>query len=116
MRAVTKLIIATLVTTLFMAFGLQSVGASEFKKIPVPKWIEIRESIALPNRVMSVTYANGRTYMFRIKETNPRSDCNEVQLGVGDEIKIIPHSASNSYEYVLEPKPFMVSDWYAYEE
>lgn len=76
--------------------------------IPPPK--EIRSVEAQPNRMLAVTYANGRTFIFEIKETKPRFDCNEVQINQMGEIVIIPRSQSNSYQYVLG-EPILFSRW-----
>tara|TARA_B100000029_G_scaffold173778_1_gene170461 strand:- start:903 stop:1244 length:342 start_codon:yes stop_codon:yes gene_type:complete len=77
--------------------------------VPPPK--EIRSVEAQPNRMLAVTYANGRTFIFEIKEMKPRSDCNEVQVNKNTgEIKIIPPSQSNTYEYILGA-PILFSRW-----
>ena len=68
--------------------------------IPPPK--EIRSIEAQPNRMIAVTYANGRTFMFEIKDMKPRSDCNEI--------KIIARAQSNTYQYILG-SPVLFSRW-----
>lgn len=77
--------------------------------VPPPE--EIRSTETQPNRLMEVTYANGRTFIFEIKAMNLRSDCNEVQTNIHTgEIKIITRAQSNTYEYILG-SPIMFSRW-----
>jgi len=77
--------------------------------IPPPK--EIRSIEAQPNRMIAVTYANGRTFMFEIKDMKPRSDCNEIQVDQDSgEIKIIARAQSNTYQYILG-SPVLFSRW-----
>lgn len=77
--------------------------------IPPPD--EIRSTETQPNRLMLITYANGRTFAFEIKSMSPRSDCNEIQYdSKTDELKIIARGKSNSFEYILG-SPIMFSRW-----
>jgi hypothetical protein len=81
-------------------------------RLELPSPMEIRNYEPQPNSLMTITYANGRVYLFHIEEVNPRSDCNQIQYNIETKkIKIITQAVSNAYEYVLLPVPSYVSEW-----
>ena len=92
--------------------GLSFAEPKPWEKEPtIPPPQEIRSVESQPNRMMAVTYANGRTFVFEIKAMSPRSDCNEVQTDIQTgEIKIIIRAQSNTYEYILG-LPILFSRW-----
>ena len=82
----------------------------------LPPPLEIRGYHPI-NHMMSVEYANGREFLFRVITVKPRSDCNQVQFDkVKRIITIITQAPSNAYEYILEPLPVMTSEWVAWNE
>jgi hypothetical protein len=121
----TRLYKLTLIS-LSLAFGLVlasdapviSSPSSDLPERPSPSSpTEIREYDPLPSQLMRVTYANERVFLFRVKEVNPRSDCNQIQYDIASrEIKIITQAMSNAYEYILHPDPLMYSDWVMFEK
>ena len=91
--------------------GIVFADQKPWEKDPVvPPPEEIRSTKAQPNRLMEVTYANGRTFIFEIKAMKPRSDCNQIQIAENGEIKIITKAYSNTFEYILG-SPIMFSRW-----
>jgi hypothetical protein len=99
----------------FVIFPGLSFAEKPWEKEPlIPPPQEIRSTESQPNRMMAVTYANGRTFVFEIKAMNPRSECNEVQTNIQTgEIKIITRAQSNTYEYILG-SPIMFSRWFPF--
>tara|TARA_R110002020_G_scaffold52968_3_gene148518 strand:+ start:6090 stop:6437 length:348 start_codon:yes stop_codon:yes gene_type:complete len=96
--------------------GLVFADQKVWEKDPiVPPPDEIRSTKTQPNRLMEVTYANGRTFIFEIKAMNLRSDCNEIQINSTGEIKIITRAQSNTFEYILG-SPIMFSRWLRFFE
>lgn len=92
--------------------GLSFAEPKPWEKEPtIPPPQEIRSVESQPNRMMAVTYANGRTFVFEIKAMSPRSDCNAVQVDKDSgEIKILTMAQSNTYEYILG-LPILFSRW-----
>jgi hypothetical protein len=92
--------------------GLSFAEPKPWEKEPtIPPPQEIRSAESQPNRMMAVTYANGRTFVFEIKAMSLRSDCNAVQTNImTGEIKILTMAQSNTYEYILG-SPIMFSRW-----
>ena len=83
-------------------------------ELPSPSEIRDYEPI---NHMMSVEYANGRKFMFRVIKVSPRFECNQVKVDpVNRTIIIITQAVSNVYEYQLEPLPVMASEWVAWNE
>ena len=92
-----------------------SSGYPQEDKLKVPPPIEIRNFEPQPNRLMVVTYANERVFIYQIEKITPRSDCNQVKVGSNNKIIITTQSIDQSHEYVLGSFPVMVSEWIRYD-
>ena len=86
------------------------------KKIEVPSPMEIRDYHPLSNGTLIVEYANEREFLYRIVKIKPRPECNQVKVDDDGKIIIITQAPSQRYEYILEPVPFMLSEWMHYEK
>ena len=108
-------VIAFLITSYFMLTRAEAnVGMQDEKKIVVPSPMEIRNYEPQPNRLMIVTYANERVFVYRIENIIHKPECNQVSIDNKRRIKIITQAPSQAYEYILEPNPIMVSEWVRY--
>ena len=96
-----------------LSFG--SLSWAEDRKLVVPSAYEIRDYEPQPNRLMLVTYANDRIFLFRIEASNPKPECNQVKLDSRKRIIIITQAIEQAYEYVLEPLPTYIGEWAKYE-
>ena len=97
-----------------VALGDESRAVGSRLELPSPSEIRDYEPI---NHMMSVEYANGRKFMFRVIKVSPRFECNQVKVDpVSRTIIIITQAVSNVYEYQLEPLPVMTSEWVAWNE
>ena len=96
---------------------LGPVWAEDDRKIIAPPPDEIRKYEPLPNRLMKVTYANDRVFLYRITKIIPKPHCNHISYDAEErKIRITTQAISQAYEYVLESEPIMVSDWIPYEK
>jgi len=106
----------------FFIFILLSIGIAfsnekkDDKKIEVPSPMEIRDYHPLANGTLIIEYANEREFLYRIVKIKPRPECNQVKVDDDGKIIIITQAPSQTYEYILEPVPFMVSEWIRYEK
>jgi hypothetical protein len=92
------------------------VWSGDDRKLIVPSPDQIRDYKPQPNRLMVVTYANDRIYLYRITKIIPKPHCNQIRYDAEErKIRITTQAISQAYEYVLESKPIMVSDWIPYE-
>ena len=107
-------VIAFLITSCFML--TEAEAQVEEKKLLVPSPIEIRDFEPQSNRLMIITYANGRVFIYRIENISPKPDCNQIKFDEQRRIRITTQAISQAYEYILEPMPIMVSEWVSYEE
>ena len=91
------------------------VWAEEDRKIIAPPPDEIRKYEPQPNRLMKVTYANDRVFLYRITKIIAKPHCNHISYDTEKRrIRITTQAISQAYEYVLESEPIMVSDWIPY--
>lgn len=104
-----------IVIGLLFFFNFAKDGFPEEEKLKVPSPMEIRSYRPLPNRTLVVEYANGRSFLYRISNLKPVPECNQVKVNSEGDIIIITQAPSQSYEYILEPMPFMVMEWKDYE-
>ena len=112
------LFIIAFLITFFLVGGARANGGlgepRELLEVPPPS--QIRDYKPQPNRLMVVTYANDRVFLYRIVKIIPKPHCNHISYDVGERvIRITTQAISQAYEYVLESKPIMVSDWIPYE-
>lgn len=110
-----KLIAITLVLGFLLVFLLTGKAFPKEEKLKVPSPATIRDFEPQPNRLMAVTYANDRIFLFQIEKIIPRSDCNQVRVDMKNRIRLITQAVSQAYEYILEPIPVMVSKWVQYK-
>ncbi len=73
--------------------------------------LEIRDFKPQPNKLMIVTYANDRVFVYQIEKIIPRPECNQVKFDKERRIRITTQAISQAYEYVLASKPVMFSEW-----
>ena len=117
------LFIIAFLITFFLVGGARAGGigqwnagkeARELLEVPPPS--QIRKYEPQPNQLMVVTYANDRVFLYRINKIIPKPHCNHISYDVRKRvIRITTQAVSQAYEYVLESKPIMVSDWIPYE-
>ena len=110
-----SMVVALIGCMIMFFLSTPSSGYPEEDKLEVPPSIEIRNFEPQPNRLMAVTYANERIFLYQIEKITPRSDCNQVKVGSNNEIIIITQSIGQSHEYVLGASPVMVSEWVRYD-
>lgn len=85
-------------------------------RIIAPPPDEIRDYKPQPNQLMIVTYANDRIFLYRIIQIIPKPHCNQIRYNAEEgRISITTQSVDQAYEYVLESRPLMVSDWVPYK-
>jgi hypothetical protein len=82
--------------------------AKHRRVLPSPD--EVRSFEALPNRLVAVSYANGRIYLFPINKINPRPDCSTVRFE-GGRLVLMTQATRQAYEYVLDGIPIKVNGW-----
>ena len=117
------LFIIAFLITFFLVGGARAGGigqwnagkeARELLEVPPPS--QIRKYEPQPNQLMVVTYANDRVFLYRINKIIQKPHCNQISYDVRKRvIRITTQAVSQAYEYVLESKPIMVSDWIPYE-
>ena len=112
------LFIVAFLITFFLVGGARAIGGlgEERELLEVPPPDQIRKYEPQPNQLMVVTYANDRIFLYRINKIIPKPHCNHISYDVRKRvIRITTQAVSQAYEYVLESKPIMVSDWIPYE-
>ena len=112
------LFIIAFLITFFLVGGARANGGlgEERELLEVPPPDQIRKYEPQPNQLMVVTYANDRIFLYRITKIIPKPHCNHIRYDISKEvIRITTQAVSQAYEYVLESKPIMVSDWIPYE-
>ena len=118
------LFIIAFLITFFLVGGARANGgigqwnagkqARELLEVPSPD--QIRKYEPQPNQLMVVTYSNDRVFLYRINKIIPKPHCNHISYDARKRvIRITTQAVSQAYEYVLESKPIMVSDWIPYE-
>lgn len=112
---INKLTAIAVVLGFLLIFYFTGKAYPEEVKLKVPPPVEIRNFELQPNRLMAVTYANDRVFIYRIVNMAPRSDCNQIKVDDMKNIRLIVQSISNTYEYILDPIPIMVSEWLPYK-
>ena len=116
------LVIVAFLITFFLVGGARAngglgqwnAGKEARKLLKVPPPMAIRNYEPQANRLMVVTYANERVFIYRIEKIIPKPDCNQVKIDRNDRVRITTQAVSQAYEYVLEPTPIMVSEWVQY--
>ena len=112
------LFIVAFLITFFLVGGARANGGlgEERELLEVPPPSQIRKYEPQPNQLMVVTYANDRIFLYRINKIIPKPHCNHISYDARKRvIRITTQAVSQAYEYVLESKPIMVSDWIPYE-
>ena len=118
------LFIIAFLITFFLVGGARANGgigqwnagkeARELLEVPPPS--QNRKYEPHPNQLMVVTYSNDRVFLYRINKIIPKPHCNQISYDARKRvIRITTQAVSQAYEYVLESKPIMVSDWIPYE-
>ena len=100
----------------FINFSNHSFAEEDEDKLKVPSPMEIRDFEPQPNKVLVVTYANGRVFIFQIDKIIPRSDCNQIKVDDENRVRVMTQAVSQAYEYILKPVPIMVSEWVQFKE
>jgi hypothetical protein len=100
----------------FTFFFWSTTSRAEEEKLVVPSPDTIRDYRPQPNRLMVITYANERVFIYRVLQIKPKPDCNQIKMDDQRRILITTQAVSQAYEYLLEPDPIMVSEWIRYED